>query len=74
MKKTVSEWLSLIADPTIRGRAIANFKAGPYFEGDCNNVNAAISSAFWWVDSPEGHDYWEEISDSEIQLFEDYEN
>ena len=74
MKKTVREWLSLIADPIIRERAIANFEARPRFEDGCKNVNAAILMAFWWGDAAEGYDYWADISRSEIQLLEEPAN
>ena len=74
MKKTVREWLSLIADPIIREKAIANFEARPRFDGDCKSINAAISLAFCWGDTAEGYDYWERIYYSEIQLLEEPAN
>ena len=74
MKKTVREWLSLIADPIIREKAIANFEARPRFKYGCKNVNAAILFAFWWEETAEGYDYWERIYYSEIQLLEEPAN
>ena len=74
MKKTVREWLSLIADPIIREKAIANFEARPRFDGDCKSINAAILMAFWWGDAAEGYYYWRRIFHSEIQLLEEPAN
>ena len=74
MKKTVREWLSLIADPIIREKATANFEARPRFKYGCKNVNAAILMAFRWEETAEGYDYWERICHSEIQLLEEPAN
>lgn len=61
MEKTIREWFELL--PTdIRNKAISNTK--PHLlETTDFKLYTAICGVFNWNESPEGHDFWEEIED-----------
>lgn len=62
MKKyTIKQWFSLLP-PDIRERAIANTKKAMLRFLD-SSFSEAIKGAFIWESSPEGHEYWQEISE-----------
>lgn len=57
-KKRISEWYRLIADPAIREKAIANFRAQRKPDIEVYNAQAAIDSGFQWSGAPEGFEFW----------------
>lgn len=60
-KFTIEEWFTLL-EPEIRDKALANRKA---FGGDptplFHGLDVALSGAFHWASTPEGHDFWHRI-------------
>ena len=65
MQLTAREWIELIADPEIREKALANIDnpaiTGIYLNEKLTSVNYAISYAFRWENSKEGHEYWDNL-------------
>jgi hypothetical protein len=64
MSKTVKQWLEELPEE-IRDQAISNTKP-TLLEQDAiaESLREAISGAFIWDDSPQGHKYWEEVFNS----------
>ena len=61
MEKTIKEWLETLPEP-IRTEALENAynSAIGYLR---HSLSSALSDAFWWADSIQGSDYWEDIYD-----------
>ncbi len=59
--KTVREWLECLPEP-YRGQALANAEKSNMLDGRHESLYDALSSAFYWEGSPQGHDYWSEYS------------
>ena len=63
-KFTIEEWFTLL-EPEIRDKALANRKA---FGGDptplFHRLDVALSGAFYWASTPEGHDFWQRLFDA----------
>jgi hypothetical protein len=63
MEQTINEWFETIEDPEIRAKAFANTK--PYLLNlTCESLDYSLATAFLWVDSPEGYDYWSNFGDT----------
>lgn len=65
MKHTIKYWLNKLPEPA-KSQALENVKQ--YDKKSLNlkssNIIDAIGNAFVWFDSPQGHDYWENIADN----------
>lgn len=63
MEKTIEEFLSALPEP-YRSKALEERqKAGSYWKGNktANSLPGALSRAFDWQASNDGHDYWRDI-------------
>lgn len=65
MKKTIKEWLEELDEP-YRTQALNNMDIEDS-EVDAYSLCEAVGIAFYWYDSPEGHDYWDELSEQLIK-------
>lgn len=65
MEKTVKEWLSELPEP-YKARALANLcREGANKHAATmlrKNIPDALSIAFMWNVSPEGHDFWKAVA------------
>jgi hypothetical protein len=57
--KTREEWFDTLEEPT-RVMAIQNTKAKKLKE-KCMSLSCALEAAFVWVETTEGHKYWEDV-------------
>lgn len=62
MNKSVLEYFNSIADTKMKNALIANSKANQ-LNTRVDHLWQAIITAFVWVNSPEGMDYWQSISE-----------
>jgi hypothetical protein len=63
--KTIREWLSELSEP-YRSQALENMNNDKEADGDRlrDSLFSAISGAFVWSKSIEGHEYWSDFSSS----------
>jgi hypothetical protein len=66
---TIEEWLTLL-EPGIRDKARANWKAQTgrriREEEQYGSFAAALSAAFFWSQTPEGHNFWYSIHEDPL--------
>lgn len=60
--KTIKEWFNTLEEP-YKTQALKNTKADILSE-KAEDLSDALLRAFIWIDSPEGHEYWDELEDS----------
>lgn len=60
--KTIKDWLEELPEG-IKEKALLNYKASPQNKEKevVGSLSAAISGAFVWIDTPEGHEFWENL-------------
>lgn len=58
--KTIKQWFEETLPPEYANRAIRNTKPAT-LEASVRSIGSAISGAFCWEDSPEGHKFWEDV-------------
>lgn len=58
--KTIKDWLNTIADKEIRERALRNCTSYDFTPVD--SLAEAIIGGFVWSSTPEGNDYWSNIT------------
>jgi hypothetical protein len=60
--KTVEEWFRLLP-VSVRNKARTNAKNyGFGLKNEAPSLHVAITISFIWIRTPQGHDYWSEIS------------
>ena len=68
-KKTIREWLNELPEP-ISSRAIKNAEneseSSLEEEDVTSSIMCALAGAFVWNDTPEGHEFWRQVSKGEI--------
>ena len=62
MSKKISEWLKELPMP-YREMALYNYANGKIRDVLVNSMSSALSFAFDWRQSPEGHEYWNDVFD-----------
>jgi hypothetical protein len=67
MSKKIKDWYWSIEDPEIRYRALVNVseKDGDKIVG---SFKEALENGFEWKLTPEGYEYWDKFSETEITL------
>lgn len=67
-KNTIGWWLSRIADPVIRERALGNYDPSFALRVDrpmiVENISDAIFNAFSWAETPEQYSYWDNLRET----------
>ena len=63
LKRTTTEWLNLIANPTDRQEALGYFRKFGKTDRNHDDFKSAINYAFVWSGTLEGGDYWNQIHD-----------
>lgn len=60
--KTIREWLNELEEP-YRTQAINNSTDG-ILDTSEDSLQESLACAFFWCDSPEGSDYWNDLHDT----------
>jgi hypothetical protein len=68
-KKLITEWLNEITNKNVRAEALQNFKNSRNEDIEAHSIQNALTLAFSWVDSPQGHKYWDNFY---MSLFTDF--
>jgi hypothetical protein len=66
MKKCI-EWFAFLSEQEQREFRVNCDDFYEYMQIECFSFRAFISLAFDWIDTPQGHEYWMEISKREVQ-------
>jgi hypothetical protein len=63
MRQTTKKWFETIEDPKIRAKAIANTSTHK-LKTNRDSLVLSLYSAFSWISSPEGYEYWSDFIDT----------
>lgn len=61
MKKTIAQWLQELPEP-YRTKALNNSRGRTNRHEEVDSLSTALMCAFFWKESPEGHDYWDRFN------------
>lgn len=64
MTRTIKQWFELVEDEALRAELIALMQYGDEQYAD---FQSALASSFYWHDSPQGWDYWQNVMDNPPQ-------
>ena len=59
--KKISEWFSGVSDSDLKNKLVSNLDP-QWGSKETKTLDEAICSAFYWSTSPEGFEYWDNVT------------